>query len=86
MQAKRDLGVTMSETPKPNRQCAKAAKKVNPIMREIKAAFIDITPALFHKLYDTSRLRGHQLKLKKGRSRLDMRNFTFSHKGSEHVG
>ncbi len=41
----------MSETPKPNRQCAKAAKKVNPIMRAIKAAFIDITPALFHKLY-----------------------------------
>ncbi len=46
-----DLGVIVSETLKPNRQCSKAAKKANPIMRAIKAAFIDIMSALFHKLY-----------------------------------
>ncbi len=37
-------------TCKPNRLCAKAAKNANSIMRAIKA-FIDITPALFHKLF-----------------------------------
>ncbi len=45
----RDLGVIVDETLKPNRQCAKAAKNANSIMRAIKASFIDITPALFHK-------------------------------------
>ncbi len=47
----RGLGVIVDETLKPNRQCAKAAKNANSIMRAIKASFIDITPALFHKLY-----------------------------------
>ncbi len=41
----------MDETFKPNRQCAKAAKNGTSIMRAINASFIDITPALFHKLY-----------------------------------
>ncbi len=45
-----DLGVIVDETLKPNRLCAKAAKNANSIMRAIKASFIDITPALFHKL------------------------------------
>ncbi len=43
----RDLGVIVDETPKPSRQCAKAAKNANSIMRAIKASFIDITPALY---------------------------------------
>ncbi len=47
----RDLGVIVDETLKPNRQCTKAAKNANSIMRAIKASFIDITLALFHKLY-----------------------------------
>ncbi len=47
----RDLGVIVDETFKPNRQCAKAAKNANSIMRAIQASFIDITPALSHKLY-----------------------------------
>ncbi len=42
-----DLSVIVDETHKPNHQCADA----NSIMRTIKASFIDITPALFHKLY-----------------------------------
>ncbi len=46
----RDLGVIMDETLKPNRQCAKAGQNANSIMRAIKTSFIDITPALFHKL------------------------------------
>ncbi len=32
----------------------------------------------FFQMADTSRLRGHSLKLKKERSRLDLRKFTFS--------
>ncbi len=32
----------------------------------------------FFQMTDTSRLRGHSLKLKKERSRLDLRKFTFS--------
>ncbi len=32
----------------------------------------------FFQMADTSRLRGHSLKLKKERSRLDLRQFTFS--------
>ncbi len=32
----------------------------------------------FFQKADTSRLRGHPLKLRKGRSRLDLRKFTFS--------
>ncbi len=32
----------------------------------------------FFQMADTSRLRGHSLKLKKKRSRLDLRKFTFS--------
>ncbi len=32
----------------------------------------------FFQMADTSRLRGHVLKLKKERSRLDLRKFTFS--------
>ncbi len=47
----RDLGVIVDETLKPNCQCAKAVKNANSLMRAIKASFIDITPALFHKLY-----------------------------------
>ncbi len=47
----RDLGVIVDETLKPNRQCARTSKNENSIMRAIKASFIDITPALFHKLY-----------------------------------
>ncbi len=35
----------------PNRQCAKAAKNANPIIRVTKASIIDIAPALFHRLY-----------------------------------
>ncbi len=45
-----DLGVIVDEVLKPNHQCAKAAKNANSIMRAIKASFIDITLALFHKL------------------------------------
>ncbi len=47
----RDLGEIVDEALKPNRQCAKAAKNANSIMRSIKASFIDVTPALIHKLY-----------------------------------
>ncbi len=32
----------------------------------------------FFQMVDTSRLRGHPLKLRKDRSRLDLRKFTFS--------
>ncbi len=32
----------------------------------------------FFQMVDTSRLRGHPLKLRKNRSRLDLRKFTFS--------
>ncbi len=48
---KRNLGVIVDETLKPNHQCAKAAKSANSIMRAIKASFINITPTLFDKLY-----------------------------------
>ncbi len=47
----RNLGVIVDETLKPTCQCTKAAKNVNSIMKAIKASFIDIKPALFHKLY-----------------------------------
>ncbi len=46
-----DLGVIVVETLKPHRQCAKAAKSANSIMRTIKASFMNITPKLFDKLY-----------------------------------
>ncbi len=46
----RDFGVIVDETLKPYRQCAKAAKSVNSIMRAVKASFINITPALFSKI------------------------------------
>ncbi len=45
------LGVIVDETPKPICQCAMAEKNANSIMRVIKASFIDVTPALFLKLY-----------------------------------
>ncbi len=48
---RRDLDVIVDETLKPNRQCAKAAKNANLLMRAIKASLTDITPALFHNLY-----------------------------------
>ncbi len=32
----------------------------------------------FFQMADTSRLRGHSLKLRKDRSRLDLHNFTYS--------
>ncbi len=48
-----DLCVIMNETLKPHRQCANDAKTANPIMRAIKASFIDITPAPLHALYGT---------------------------------
>ncbi len=47
----RDLGVIVDATLKPHRQCAKAAKSANSIMRAIKASFMNIAAALFHKLY-----------------------------------
>ncbi len=40
----------MDETLKPHRQCAKAAKSANSIMRAIKASFMNITPIIFDKL------------------------------------
>ncbi len=43
----------MDETLKPHRQCTKAAKSANSIMRAIKASFMNITPTLFDKLYGT---------------------------------
>ncbi len=46
-----ELGIIVDETLKPHRQGAKAAKNANSIMTAIKASFIDITPALFHKIY-----------------------------------
>ncbi len=49
----RDLGVIVDETPKPHRQCTKAAKSANSIMRAIKASFMNITPTLLDKLYGT---------------------------------
>ncbi len=49
----RDLGVIVDETLKPHRQCAKAAKSANSIMRAIKASFMNVTPTLFDKLYGT---------------------------------
>ncbi len=57
-----DLAVIVDETLKPNRQCAKEAKNANSIMRAIKASFIDITPALYHKLYGTF-IRPHLVSL-----------------------
>ncbi len=50
----RDLGVIVDETIKPYRQCVKAAKTANPIMRAVKAWFMNITPTLFDKLYGSS--------------------------------
>ncbi len=47
----RDLGGIVDETLKPDRQCAKFAKNANPIMRAIKASFVNITPTTFGKLY-----------------------------------
>ncbi len=49
----RDYGVIVDETLKPHRQCAKAAKSANLIMRAIKASFMNITPTFFDKLYGT---------------------------------
>ncbi len=46
----RDLVVIVDETLKPHRQCAKAAKSVNSIMRAIKASFMNITPTLLNGL------------------------------------
>ncbi len=37
----RDLGVIVDETLRPHRQCAKAAKSANSIMRAIKASFMN---------------------------------------------
>ncbi len=51
LNGERDLGAIVDETLKPNRQCAKAAKNVNSIMRAIMSSFIAIMPALFHKVY-----------------------------------
>ncbi len=48
-----DLGVIADETLKPHRQCAKAAKSVNSIMRAIKASVMNITPTLFDNIYGT---------------------------------
>ncbi len=45
----RDLGVIVDETLKPHRQCTKAAKNANSIMREKKASFMNITPTHFDK-------------------------------------
>ncbi len=47
----RDLGVIVDETRQPHRQCAKAAKSANSIMRAIKESFMNITPTFFDKLY-----------------------------------
>ncbi len=41
----------MGEMLKPHRQCAKAAKSANSIMRTIKESFMNITPAPIHKLH-----------------------------------
>ncbi len=49
----RDLGVIVDETLKSRRQCAKAAKSANSILRAIKASFMNITPTPFDKLYGT---------------------------------
>ncbi len=48
----------MDETLNPRRQCAKAAKSANSIMRAMNASFMNITPTLFDKLYGTL-LRPH---------------------------
>ncbi len=47
----RDLGVIVDETLMPLRQCAKAAKSANLIMRSIKASFMNITTTLFGKFH-----------------------------------
>ncbi len=47
----RDLGVMADETLKPHRQCTKAAKSANSIMRAIKSSFMNITPTLFDGTY-----------------------------------
>ncbi len=46
-----DYGIILDETLKPHRQCTKAAKSANSIMRAIKASFMNITPALFDTFY-----------------------------------
>ncbi len=43
----------MDEKLKPHCQCAKTAKSANSIMRVIKASFMNMTPAIFDKLYGT---------------------------------
>ncbi len=47
----RDLGVIVDEALKPHRQFANASKRATSIMRAIKASFINITSANFHKIY-----------------------------------
>ncbi len=49
----RDLGSIVAETLKPHRQCAKAAKSANSIIRAMKAIVMNITPTLFDNLYGT---------------------------------
>ncbi len=49
----RVLAIDISNRHKPYRQCAKAAKSANLIMRAIKASFMNITPTFFDKLYGT---------------------------------
>ncbi len=49
-----NLGLMKDEACKPHRQCAKAAKSANSIMRAIKASYMNITPTFFihpHKEY-----------------------------------
>ncbi len=55
----RDLGVRVDETLRPHRQCAKATKSANSIMRAIKASFMNITPTLFDKLLYGTFIRPH---------------------------
>ncbi len=49
----RDIGVIVDETLKPQLQCAKAVKSANLIMSAIKVSLMNVTPALFDKLYET---------------------------------
>ncbi len=43
----------MNEMLRPPRQCAKAAKSANSIMRALKASFMNITPTRFDELQGT---------------------------------
>ncbi len=45
-----DLGEMVVYTVKPYHQCAKPTKTVKSIIRAMNASFVDIIPALFHKL------------------------------------